>query len=71
MEFILDYFQIPWEESYAFGDSSNDLAMIKYACHSVIMEDHAAVLEPYAELITKKVEEDGIAYAFEKLKIIE
>lgn len=70
MEFILNYFQIPWEESYAFGDSSNDLAMIKYACHSVIMEEHAAVLEPYAELITKKVEDDGIAYAFEVLNII-
>lgn len=71
MRFILDYFQIPWEESYAFGDSSNDLAMIQYASHSVIMEKHDAVLEPYAELITKRVEEDGIAYAFEKLKIIE
>jgi len=35
------------------------------------MEDHAAVLEPYAELITKKVEEDGIAYAFEQLGILE
>ena len=70
MEFILDYFQIPWEESYAFGDSANDLAMIKYACHSVIMEEHADVLEPYAELITKKVEDDGIAYAFELLNII-
>lgn len=71
MEFILDYFQIPWEESYAFGDSANDLAMIKYACHSVIMEEHAPELEPYAELITKKVEDDGIAYAFEVLKIVE
>ena len=71
MEFILNYFQIPWEESYAFGDSSNDLAMIKYACHSVIMEEHAAVLEPYAELITKRVEDNGIAYAFEVLKIVE
>ena len=71
MEFILNYFQIPWEESYAFGDSANDLAMIKYACHSVIMGDLAEVLEPYAELITKKVEDDGIAYAFDVLKIVE
>lgn len=71
MEVILDYFQIPWEESYAFGDSANDLAMIKYACHSVVMEEHAEVLEPYAELITKRVEDDGIAYAFKMLKIVE
>lgn len=71
MEFVLNDFGIPWEESYAFGDSSNDLAMIRYACHSVIMGEHAAVLEPYAELITKKVEDDGIAHAFELLRIIE
>lgn len=70
MKFVLEHCGIPWEESYAFGDSGNDLAMIRFACHSVIMEDHAAVLEPYAELITKKVEEDGIAYAFEQLKIL-
>ncbi len=71
MEFVLKYFGIPWEESYAFGDSSNDLAMIRYACHSVIMEQHDPVLEPYAELITKKVEEDGIAYAFDQLGILD
>ncbi|MCI7794762.1 MAG: Cof-type HAD-IIB family hydrolase [Lachnospiraceae bacterium] len=70
MKFILDYFGIPWEESYAFGDSSNDLAMIRYACHSVVMGEHDAVLEPYASLITKTVEDDGIAWAFEKLNIL-
>lgn len=71
MKVILEYFQIPWEESYAFGDSSNDLAMIKYAAHSVIMGEHAKVLEPYAAFITKNVEDDGIAYAFEQLKILD
>lgn len=70
MKFVLDYFGIPWEESYAFGDSSNDLAMIRYACHSVIMGEHDAVLEPFASLITRTVEDDGIAWAFEKLNIL-
>ena len=70
MEFILNYFQIPREESYAFGDSANDLAMIRYAGHSVVMGQHDRVLEPYASFITKNVEDDGIAFAFEKLKIV-
>lgn len=70
MEYILDYFQIPWEESYAFGDSMNDLAMIKYACNSVIMGQHDKALEEYASFVTKNVEDDGIAYAFERLNII-
>lgn len=70
MKYILDYFRIPWEESYAFGDSMNDLAMIKYACNSVIMGSHDKALEEYASFITKDVEDDGIAYAFEKLNIL-
>lgn len=70
MKFILDYYGIPWEESYAFGDSTNDLAMIQYACNSVIMGHHDAALEPYASFITKNVEDDGIAFAFEQLHII-
>ncbi len=70
MKFTLDYFHIPWEESYAFGDSTNDLAMIRYACNSVIMGKHDRELEPYASFITKNVEDDGIAYALEALRII-
>ena len=70
MEMVLDYYGIPWEESYAFGDSTNDLAMIRYACHSIIMGKHHESLEPYASFITKNVEDDGIAWAFEKLHII-
>lgn len=71
MRFVLEYFQVPWEDSYAFGDSMNDLAMIRYASHSILMGEHDAGLEPYADFITKKVSEDGIAYAFEKLGLLE
>ncbi len=44
--------------------------MIQYAGHSVIMGQHDRILEPYASFITKNVEDDGIAFAFEKLKIV-
>lgn len=70
MKFILDYYGISWENSYAFGDSTNDLAMIKFACNSVIMGHHAKELEPHASFVTKNVDEDGIAHAFEILQII-
>ncbi len=70
MRFILNDYGIPWENSYAFGDSTNDLAMIRYACNSVVMGRHAKELEPYAAFITRTVEEDGIAYAMETLNII-
>jgi len=70
MEVILKRYGIAREDSYAFGDSMNDLAMIRYAGNSIIMEKHAKGLEPYATFITKDVEDDGIAWAFEQLHII-
>ena len=70
MEVILKHYGVAREDSYAFGDSMNDLAMIRYAGNSIIMEKHAKGLEPYATFITKDVEDDGIAWAFEKLHII-
>ena len=44
--------------------------LIRYAGNSIIMEKHAKGLEPYATFITKDVEDDGIAWAFEQLHII-
>ncbi len=70
MEYVLRYFGIPWEESYAFGDSSNDLTMLQYAKNAIVMEVHDRALESCATFITRKVEEDGIAYAMEQLNII-
>ncbi len=62
-DYILDYFQIPKERCYVFGDSSNDLSMFQYAPHGIAMGKHSPVLAPYTEFVTKTVEEDGIAHA--------
>ena len=37
IQFLLDYFNLPLESSYAFGDSNNDLPMLKYAGNSIAM----------------------------------
>ena len=58
------------DEIYAFGDSSNDLDMIKAAGHGVIMGHHDPVLEPYAEYITDTVENDGLYKAMEHYGLI-
>ena len=44
--------------------------MIKYASHSIVMGRHAEEMDPYASFVTKNVEDDGIAYAMETLRII-
>ena len=70
IEQVLKHYDIPLENAYVFGDSSNDLSMFEYASNCVVMGDHSPVLDPYATFVTKRVEEDGIAYAMEQLGII-
>lgn len=44
---ILDYFHIPHEQSYAFGDYDNDLPMLRAVAHGFLMADtgHKALLK--------------------------
>ena len=70
IEFILNRYQIPKKDAWVFGDSTNDLSMFEYADNAVLMEVHDAALEPFATFITRTVEEDGIAYALERLGFI-
>ena len=61
----LQYLNIPAEDAYAFGDGVNDLEALRSVPHAIAMGEHAKELEPYAELITKRLEDGGIAYALE------
>lgn len=67
---VLKHYDIPLENAYVFGDSSNDLSMFEYASNCVVMGDHSPVLDPHATFVTRSVEEDGIAYAMKQLGII-
>ena len=69
-EFMLDRLGMNKDQAYVFGDSSNDLAMFEFAVHAVAMGEHDKVLDPYAEFVTKTVEEDGIAFALEHYGLI-
>lgn len=70
IEKVLKLHGIALEDAWVFGDSSNDLSMFQYVPNSVLMGVHDEGLEEYASFITKNVEEDGIAYAMEVLKMI-
>ena len=71
IDWVLEHFGMTRDQSYAFGDSSNDLAMFRHAGHAIAMGAHDQVLEPYTEFVTKTVEEDGIAYAMKKYGLID
>ena len=71
IDWVLEHFGMTRDQSYVFGDSSNDLAMFRHAGHAIAMGAHDQVLEPYTEFVTKTVEEDGIAYAMKKYGLID
>ncbi len=70
IDWVLRHYGIKKQDAYVFGDSSNDLAMFEYAENAVLMWVHDKVLEPYATFVTKRVEDDGIAYAMKELGLI-
>ncbi len=70
IELVLKHYGIALEDTYVFGDSTNDLSMFEYAKNCILMGHHDVELEPYATFYTKNVEDDGVAYAMEKLMLI-
>lgn len=59
------------EDVYAFGDGLNDLEMIEFVGTGIAMGNAEEKLKELADFITKPVDQDGIAYAVEKLGLLE
>ena len=59
----METLQIPFENSYAFGDGSNDVSMFHSVAHSVAMGNALDILKQEAEYITDDIDRDGIKNA--------
>lgn len=57
-------------DTIAFGDGANDVSMIKAAGVGVAMGNAIPEAKAAADFVTKDIDEDGIAYAMEKLGVI-
>lgn len=61
IKYVLDYYHIPPENAYAFGDSNNDLSMLSYVPNSIAMGNANPVsLFEQVSFVTGKASEDGI-----------
>lgn len=64
IQFVLNHYNIPIENAYAFGDSNNDLAMLTYLSNSIAMGNSSpASLFESVSYITANASDDGIAKA--------
>lgn len=60
----------PIDNAYAFGDSTNDIEMLKTAGTSIAMGNGAKEAKEAADYITDTVEEDGIMNAMKHFELI-
>lgn len=67
---FLNQFGIPRENSYAFGDSNNDIAMMEAVDYSVAMGNSCEELFRHTKYKTKNLADDGIYYGLQKMGLI-
>ncbi len=66
MKLLCDRLSIPYENTAAFGDSINDIEMLKFANKSVIMHSAPPSLDKYAMLRTS-LDDGGVSEGIEKI----
>ena len=67
---VLEHFQIPKENAYAFGDADNDYEMFRAVGTGIAMGRHTPKLEQVSRMVTGTVQQEGIATALKELHLI-
>lgn len=57
---VCEYLGIRTENTYAFGDSPNDLEMLEFVAHGIAMGNADAVVKQTADYVTTDIMDDGI-----------
>lgn len=70
IQFLISHLDIPHENTYAFGDSANDLPMLQYVKHSIGMGNSDGGVPEVVSYLTKDVDQDGIEHALKHFNII-
>lgn len=71
IQYLLDYYQLSINNSYAFGDSNNDLSMLSYVPNSIAMGNSSPKdLFQKVTYVTTNASNNGIENALNYLKFI-
>lgn len=57
---VCEIFDIPMENTYAFGDSANDVEMLQFVAHGIAMGNGTRDAKEAAEYVTTEINADGI-----------
>jgi len=70
IQFLLNHLNIPQENTYALGDSTNDLTMLQCVKHSIAMGNACKEILELVSYVTDDVDHDGISNALKHFNII-
>lgn len=67
---LIEYLDIPWENTFAFGDSMNDYEMLKYVNYGVAMGNASEEFKLQMQYVTDDYDKGGIKNALLKFGLI-
>lgn len=67
---VLDHFDIDVKNSFAFGDSHNDIEMLNTVGCGIVMGNALDEIKSHADKVTKSVTEDGVAYGIKNYILV-
>ena len=67
---LCEHLNIEKDDTYALGDSINDLEMLAFAGHSIAMGNASASAKEVAEYVTDHIHEDGVYNALKHYGLI-
>ena len=70
IQWICDYLHIDHENTYAFGDSVNDLEMLAYVRYGIAMGNGTPEAKNAADYVTKAIWDDGIMEGLKHFSLI-
>lgn len=70
IQWLCDHLHIPVADTYAIGDSINDLEMLQFAGHSIAMGNASQAAKEVAEYVTTDIHENGIWNALKHYNLI-
>ena len=70
IEYLINYLNIDHKNTYAIGDSTNDLSMLQYCSNSIAMGNSTPKLFEHASYITTNIDDNGIYNALKHFNLI-
>ena len=71
IELVLKELGIAQQDTFAYGDSYNDIEMLQYVAYGIAMANGAELIKQVADDLTDGPDEDGLYKSFKKYKLID